>query len=119
MYILRSDECLIAYYDTVYGRQMSIIWYNDGSVYCGEVKDERRSGLGMEWVPGISIYYGLYRHNYREGYGVMKYNNEKVYVGMWSMDHYNGFGKMFSRQGQMIEAGNYRNSSLRIVGDFK
>ena len=97
---------------------MSIIWYNDGSVYCGEVKDERRSGLGMEWVPGISIYYGLYRHNYREGYGVMKYNNEKVYVGMWSMDHYNGFGKMFSRQGQMIEAGNYRNSSLRIVGPF-
>ena len=100
-------------------KKFCITWYSDGSVYCGEVEYDRRHGMGMEWIPGLYVYYGNYVHNYRSGYGVMKYNSEDVYVGMWARDKYNGFGRILNKDGVMVESGNYKNSELRVVGDFR
>ena len=65
------------------------------------------------------MYYGNYAHNYRSGYGIIKYNSEDVYVGMWGRDKYNGLGRVWNKDGLMVESGNYRNSELRAVGDFR
>ena len=109
----------MASYNINFSKKFGITWYNDSSIYCGEIESERREGLGIEWVPGLYIYYGNYHQNYRSGYGVIKYNNEEVYAGMWAKDHYHGFGKIFSREGYVLECGTYRNSELKTKGDFR
>jgi hypothetical protein len=29
-------------------------------VYTGEMKNDVRQGIGLEWVPGVYVYYGQY-----------------------------------------------------------
>lgn len=42
----------------------------------GQLENDYRQGLALEWVPGVYVYFGQYEQNYRHGYGVMKYNNK-------------------------------------------
>lgn len=84
----------------------------------GQIQNDFREGMGMEWVPGVYVYYGQYKNNFRHGYGVMKYNNMKTYVGTWAYDHYHGYGKVVSPEGDVVEAGTFRNSQLKSSNFF-
>lgn len=91
-----------------------------GSIYKGELLDEKRNGKGVMQFTNGGIYEGDFQKNKRQGKGKMIYGNLDVYEGEWSGDNRDGFGVMKwlngdSYTGKWIK--NNREGSGVFVGD--
>jgi len=69
------------------------IFYEDGSVYTGELEDWTRQGLGKLEENG-NTYEGYFDDNRKNGNGKMYYKNGDYYNGTWLDDRRDGNGTM-------------------------
>lgn len=66
-------------------------WTN-GTVYCGNWKDDRLHGTGVLELPSGLKYEGEFQHNKFHGQGTLTWKNGKQYVGSWKDNLRSGTG---------------------------
>ena len=71
---------------------IGVITFSDGSVYEGEIKQNKCEGRGIMKYPGGSVYEGMFRNNHREGLGVYKDPEGLVFEGEWVNGNMDGEG---------------------------
>eukprot|EP01088_Endostelium_zonatum_P015027 TRINITY_DN3510_c0_g6_i2.p1 TRINITY_DN3510_c0_g6~~TRINITY_DN3510_c0_g6_i2.p1 ORF type:complete len:159 (+),score=64.51 TRINITY_DN3510_c0_g6_i2:27-479(+) len=77
-------------------------WGNNGGVYDGSWKDDKREGKGkMTWGNNGGVYDGSWKDDKREGKGVMVWGNGNRYEGEWKDDKMNGHG-VWAVKGEMM-----------------
>lgn len=63
----------------------------------GEVKHDKRNGLGTFFYIDGSKYHGHWLDNKMNGFGTLYYPNGKIaYEGEWKMDNFHGKGKVYN-----------------------
>lgn len=88
-----------------------------GSVYKGEIVDEKRHGKGVMQFTNGGIYEGNFNKNKRQGKGKMVYGNLDVYEGDWSGDNREGNGVMKWLNGDSY-SGQWIKNNREGVGVF-
>ena len=83
-----------------------IMNYNDGNIYKGNFKNDKREGKGILTYTNGDIYDGNWENDLQNGEGIyiFKSGEIKSYEGNWSNGHYFGFGKIKFINGNEIES---------------
>jgi len=88
------------------------MYYNNGDVYEGFLKDYKKDGFGtMEYING-DVYKGNWKDDKKDGFGTMTYQNGYVYKGNWKDDKKDGFGKMEYINGDVYK-GNWKDDNIK------
>jgi len=115
-----------------------VIYYNDGSYYCGEIRDLFKHGTGQVIYPnnetydgsfvddkrhgdGIYcceeyIYQGKFADDVMNGHGVKNYNNGDMYTGEFSKGLKHGYGTYYNATTHEYYEGNYKNDEISGFG---
>ena len=75
------------------------IEYTDGHKYHGELKNEARSGHGIEIWPSGERFEGTYKADQRDGWGVHKKKDGSVYEGSYKAGKRDGPAKLVDAKG--------------------
>jgi hypothetical protein len=95
----------------------TIIKYDNGDVYDGDLKDNMMNGKGkMTYVSG-DIYTGEFKDNMMNGKGIYKYKDGRVFVGNFKDDKKEGPGRMIDSFGRALHAGHWKDGKLDTLGD--
>ena len=83
-----------------------IMNYNDGNLYKGNFKNDKREGKGILTYTNGDIYDGEWENDIQNGEGIyiFKTGEIKSYEGNWRNGHYFGFGKIKFLNGNEIES---------------
>lgn len=82
-------------------------YFEDGSVYYGEFKNNEFNGQGiLNSTSDGSVYKGNFRNNSREGNGELIFKNGDKYIGKFELDEMQGKGKYIYNNGCYYE-GNF------------
>lgn len=82
------------------GKGVGIFW-ESGSLYKGEWKDNLRHGRGIfQWKDG-ELYEGEFRNDRREGYGIYRWKNGEYYEGQWLNDMRHGNGTLYDKNNKV------------------
>lgn len=88
-----------------YGRKK----YNNGAIYYGEWKKNKRHGYGRFFDIDGSIYHGTWRNDMKCGRGRQEYfPNKIIYDGNWENNKFNGYGVL-----------DFTYKSKKYIGHFK
>ncbi|RBA27592.1 MORN repeat-containing protein [Flavobacterium tibetense] len=80
-------------------------FFESGSIYKGNWKDNMRQGKGVfTWKDG-ERYEGNYVDDRREGEGSYFWKNGEYYQGQWREDKRNGYGKLYKKSGKIKKEG--------------
>jgi hypothetical protein len=73
--------------------QYSVVYFDNGSSYQGEWRDQStRAGFGIQkWVDSSS-YAGYWENDKANGYGLLTHANGDVYEGYFGNDKCEGYG---------------------------
>lgn len=55
----------------------------NGDIYYGELKNNRRNGLGLECFPNNEYYYGNFKDDLFHGEGFYFWNSNKYFLGIY------------------------------------
>lgn len=86
------------------------------SIYVGDVVNGRREGQGDEFVQDGTVYKGQWKDNQRHGQGSLEDNNKGTFVGAFHHGKKHGRGEIKSSDGEVVEAGEYREDQLHGRG---
>ncbi len=75
------------------------IEYTDGHKYFGDVKNEARSGKGVETWPSGERFEGHFKADLREGWGEHKKKDGSIYEGNWKAGKRDGPAKLVDAKG--------------------
>ena len=80
--------------------------YNDGNLYKGNFKNDKREGKGILTYTNGDIYDGEWENDLQNGEGIYIFKTGKIksYEGNWRNGHYFGFGKIKFSNGNEIES---------------
>ena len=96
--------------------KIRIINYEDGSIYIGEIKNNKKDGLGKIYSSsGIKYYDGEWKNDRKEGYGRLFINNIMIYEGEWKNDKKEGYGIMNLENGKIYK-GEWKNDIFEGCG---
>jgi len=87
----------------------------DGSIYEGDWKNSKRSGLGKLIYKYGAIYEGNWKNNKISGVGKMVYMNGDIYEGNWKNSKRSGLGKMIWKHGSIYD-GDWKNNKRSGLG---
>ncbi|CAI2378234.1 unnamed protein product [Moneuplotes crassus] len=91
------------------------IFYEDRSVYTGELEDWTRQGIGKLEGNG-DIYEGEFDDNRKNGEGKMYYKNGDYYSGSWLEDKREGNGTMFYKATKEVYEGEWNRDIRSGIG---
>ena len=83
----------------------------DGTFYDGDWKDNMRNGEGFEQYPDGGEYEGEFKDDKMNGKGIQRLANGGVYDGLWNDDHMNGRGKYTDPDGRVYE-GEWKDNNM-------
>ncbi|MCS6808037.1 MAG: hypothetical protein RML40_05205 [Bacteroidota bacterium] len=87
------------------------VWEN-GSIYEGEWKNNKRHGKGIhQWKDGVR-YEGEFVEDYRTGIGTYYWKNGDKYVGEWHNGKREGIGTVYDKNGMIKAHGRWENDKL-------
>ena len=92
LYSIKNDG---KYYEGIWDKQilLGIETWNDGTVYMGEFKNNKKDGYGLyRWSDG-TVYLGEWKNDNMEGFCYIKYANERGYEGQMKNGFKNGYGE--------------------------
>jgi len=72
---------------------------NSLGTYYGEIKYEKKHGLGLMRYNDGSVYEGMWKDGFQDGYGKFTFTNGSVYEGEWKDGFQDGYGKFTYGQG--------------------
>jgi len=98
-------------------RTFSQKFYEDGSVYIGEWKNERRSGSGKLVEKDGTVYEGEWRNDIPYGYGKKTFSNGTYYIGGIKGSSREGWGEFFWDDG-CFYVGKWEGNCMHGVGEF-
>ena len=75
------------------------MYFNDGSKYEGEYKNDYWDGKGTFYWKNGDKYEGEWKNNEKYGKGIMYYNNGNRFEGEWKNDKKEGEGILFHTNG--------------------
>ena len=82
-------------YEGIWNKEIKIgieTW-NDGTIYMGDFKNNKKDGVGIyRWNDG-TIYYGEWKNNNMDGYCYINYADDKRYEGEMMNGTKNGYGE--------------------------
>ena len=85
---------------------IGIYYYNDGSRYEGDFRNDKLEGKGIMFYNDGEIYMGDWRNGKKEGKGIYYYNNGDREMGDWSNDKEIGKHVILTNKGE-VEEQNY------------
>ena len=85
------------------------MYYNNGDKYEGEWKDDKIEGKGIYIFKDYNRYEGDFKASKREGRGIFFYTNGNKYEGEWKNDNREGRGIMYYYNGIKYE-GDWKNN---------
>ena len=92
------------------------IYYEDGSKYKGEIKDNKRNGKGeYNSITENYNYNGDWKNDKKEGEGTLNFTDGTEYTGYFKNNQFNGEGKMIWKNGFSYQ-GNFLNNCLHGKG---
>jgi len=96
------------------------LWAEQGVVYCGTWRNNRRHGLGRIVYPDGGRYYGSWANDKKEGTGRYTYPDGSSYHGQWVQDTKQGEGTYHFTDGSAFigwfEHGAFVSGEWRLVG---
>ena len=90
------------------------IYYEDGSKYTGDIKNNKRNGKG-QYKSENEVYVGGWKNDKKDGEGTLTFEDGTEYIGYFKDDQFNGNGKMKWKDGLFYE-GNFLNNCLHGKG---
>lgn len=87
------------------------IFFDDGSQYTGEIKDEKANGQGEISFKSGDKYEGQFLDNLFDGQGTYSWPNGDKYIGEFKKGKFHGKGKYIHADGT-VEEGNWINDVL-------
>ena len=106
------------------------VHYADGEKYEGEIKNNKRSGYGINYYPNGNKYEGWWENDLKHGTGTFFFNDGSLYVGQWVNNKKNGIGTIYYKSGDKYY-GNFiqgekngkglfiSKDNNRFIGNFK
>lgn len=91
------------------------IKYDDGSIYKGQIKSQKRKGIGIILDENYK-FYGNFENDTAEGFGEMCNNNGFVFLGNWRSFKLNGFGRITNKINGTIFEGELKDSTQNGFG---
>lgn len=82
--------------------------YKNGSVYEGELRNDKFNGVGRFTFTNGCVYEGNFKNDKFDGYGILYYSNGYKYVGDFKNDLRHGKGTMFDADENVISEDNYK-----------
>ena len=80
-------------------REKKIIIYLNGDKYEGEIKDEKKSGYGINYFINGDRYEGWWDNDLQNGTGTLFYNDGSLFIGQWVNGKQNGMGTLYYNSG--------------------
>ncbi len=90
--------------------------WKDGSKYVGQWRNDMKNGSGIEtFEAGVTYekYEGRFTDNLFDGYGILYWKNGEKYDGCFERGSPHGFGIKYSRDGNIIAAGQWNFGSFQ------
>ena len=96
-----------------------IFEYNNGYIYLGEWKDDKREGEhGILEDNKNIIYNGDWKNDKKEGYGISYEKGKEKYNGEWKNDLYDGKGIIYFDKNDWIEAKFKKGKCKEILNNY-
>ena len=111
IYIGEMERYFISYYKNGKG----IEFFNNGDMYEGNYKDNKKEGKGIYYFNFGDNYEGDYKNDERDGKGIYYYNNGDRYEGDFKNGKFEGKGKYYYKNGDRYEGG-YKNDKREGEG---
>ena len=92
----------------------STLTFKDGTIYTGEIKNNKISGKGKYFFPTGSTYIGEVLNGYRNGKGIYNTIEGISYEGEWKNGLKHGKGKMINNE--IIYDGDWYNGNMYVMG---
>ncbi|MBC2459870.1 hypothetical protein [Clostridium beijerinckii] len=77
--------------------------YSNGDKYVGQIKSEKKDGVGTYTYANGDVYVGEFKNNKREGKGTLTYSNGCKYTGEFANDEMEGKGIYSNPNGDRYE----------------
>ena len=90
------------------------IYYQDGSKYTGDIKNNKRNGKG-EYKSQMEIYVGNWKDDQKDGEGTLTFGDGTEYIGFFKDGQFNGEGKIKCKDGFSYQ-GNFLNNCMHGKG---
>ena len=111
IYIGEMERYFISYYKNGKG----IEFFNNGDIYEGNYKNNKKEGKGIYYFNFGDNYEGDYKNDERDGKGIYYYNNGDRYEGDFKNGKFEGKGKYYYKNGDRYE-GFYKNDKREGEG---
>ena len=88
-----NGDLLKSYYDKTYNIHYGIYnYYKLGTIYEGDWKEDKKTGLGIEKMCNGDLYEGEFKNGKKNGIGVYYWNDNSIYFGEWLDNRCHGYG---------------------------
>lgn len=104
--------------DTLVFLQSDTIWFEDGSLYIGQIADSLFNGTGKMIYADSTVYEGSWKDGMWDGYGVLQYPDGDRYEGEFSHHQFEGEGKYYYTGGAYYK-GEWKNGKFDGVGTLR
>ena len=91
------------------------IYYNNGNIYKGEWKDSKKNGYGIFYLSNGDKYEGGWKMGKMDGYGKFYFSNGDKYEGEWKMGKMDGYGMLYFSNGDKYD-GIWKNNQMNGYG---
>ena len=96
--------------------QIRIFNDNDGDIYIGEIKKNKRDGYGIHYYNGDK-YKGEWKNCKKNGYGAFFFLNGEKCEGEWKNDKLDGYGQFYFSNGDKYD-GEWKEDKMDGYGKF-
>ncbi|MGE5397229.1 MAG: MORN repeat-containing protein [Chitinophagales bacterium] len=85
---------------------------SDGRKYTGEMEYGMANGYGTMTTPDGRVYEGEWKDDRREGKGTMTWPDGRKYIGEWQNDQRSGKGILYSKDGNVLKNGTWKEGEF-------
>ena len=113
--VLNNDSCQTIK-DKV--KNFCVKFFDNGSIYIGEIKDNKCFGHGKYITTKGDITMGYFKDNFVQGYEIIKTNNNNsVFEGQFEKNNFNGYGIEIFEDGSTY-FGQFENNKKAGIGTY-
>ena len=87
----------------------TIVHEDGGSHYEGEIKDNKKHGVGVHFTEIGETYEGYWENNIKKGFGKYTFSNGDIYIGNFEDNKPNGHGKMDYHLSSNVYEGHWKD----------